>query len=91
MNDVLNVHLLQRKIDKKILKLEKSKAKVTLYKEKIEKKIENIQEDKVFFRFQVNTRVILTTNMQNMKMHILYKQVVKPHVAFFANANKYIT
>lgn len=50
VNNVLNVYLLQRKIDKNIQKLEKAKAKVTLYKEKIEKKIENIQKDKVFFQ-----------------------------------------
>lgn len=91
VNNVLNVHLLQRKIDKNIQKLEKAKAKVTLYKEKIEKKIENIQKDKVFFRFEVNTRVILTANMQNMKMHILYEQIVTPYVVSFANAHKYVT
>lgn len=57
VNNVLNVYLLQRKIDKNIQKLEKAKAKVTLYKEKIEKKIENIQKDKVFFSGSKSTLV----------------------------------
>lgn len=57
VNNVLNVHLLQKKIDENIQKLEKPKEKVTLYKEKIEKKIENIQEDKVFFSGSKSTLV----------------------------------
>lgn len=52
VNNLLNVHLLQRKIDENIQKLERTKAKVTLYKEQIETKIENMQEDEVFVQVQ---------------------------------------